>query len=419
MAKNADKKDNTFKIKLFGVEFRFLFHKLLKHRNNQVIFTKNFIYTALINFFVSAAYYMLFVISVPYAVNKFQVSSSLGGFAAGLILIGCLCGRLISGRIILIFGFKKLIFTGLVIYILSLASYLAADNLYFFMAVRFINGIGIGCIGTVTSVLIVYIIPKELHGRGINYFSLSAVMAMAIGPFLAIYMMAHASFHAIFVFCLIVGAVSFIFAVFISYPCVHAPQNTKSSFHLSHYICYAVVPITVVILFVAAGYGSLQAFLPIYAEEVGLTKTAGAFFLIYAAAAFVSRPFTGKTFDQKGANIIIYPSLVLGAVGFMLLCLSKTPSLMILSALFLGLGIANFQTAIQAVCVKLAKSGFVSQAVSTYFIFMDLGIGMGPYLYGLLTPRIGFDGLFATAAAVTFGCIFLYYFIYGKKAAAV
>jgi predicted MFS family arabinose efflux permease len=47
---------------------------------------------------------------------------------------------------------------------------------------------------------------------------------------------------------------------------------------------------------------------------------------------------------------------------------------------------------------------------------MDLGIGAGPYLYGLLVPSIGFGGIFAGAAAVTFACIFLYYLVYGKKA---
>jgi predicted MFS family arabinose efflux permease len=245
-------------------------------------------------------------------------------------------------------------------------------------------------------------------------------MAMAIGPFLGIYMMAHnVSFHTIFAFCLVVGVISLIFAVFVSYPHTNAPKNPKGSFHLSHYVCYAAIPISFVTLLVAAGYGSLQAFLPVFAQDMGLAKTASIFFLIYAAAAFISRPFTGKTFDKRGANIIIYPSLVMAIAGFVFLYFAKTSSFMILSALLLGLGIANFQTTIQAVCVKLAKGGSISQAISTYFIFMDLGIGMGPYLYGLLVPSIGYDGLFASVAVVTFVCIFLYYLAYGKKAYTV
>ncbi|MDR1976717.1 MAG: MFS transporter [Campylobacteraceae bacterium] len=383
-----------------------------------MIFTKNFIYVALINFFVSMSYYMLFVISVPYAAKRFATSDGLGGFAAGLILIGCLCGRFIAGRIVLDLGFKRLIFTGIAIYILSLGAYLIADNLYLFMAVRFISGIGIGCIGTVAGVLVVHIIPKEAHGQGINYFSLSAVMAMAIGPFLGIYMMLHTSFENIFIFCLGVGVLSFLFALFVSYPFIEsgAKPQKGGSFHLSRYIAYAAVPVAVVTMFVVAGYGSLQAFLPMYAADLDLSKTASLFFLVYAAAAFISRPFTGKTFDKRGANIIIYPSLVFAILGFVVLYFAKTSGLMLMSAVLLGLGIANFQTAIQTVCVKLVKGHGVSQAISTYFIFMDLGIGMGPYLYGLLTPYIGFGGLYAAAAAVTFVCIFMYHFIYGKKA---
>jgi MFS family permease len=362
---------------------------------------------------------MLFVISTPYAINHFYVSISLGGFVAGLILIGCLCGRFIAGKIVLLIGFKKLLFTGLIVYILSLVLYLVVDNLYLFMIVRFISGIGIGCIGTVASVLVVHIIPKELHGQGINYFSLSAVMAMAIGPFAGIYMMEHVSFHTIFGFCLAVGIMSFIFALFILYPSIEKRPEKSSGFHLSEYISYAVIPIAIVTMLVTAGYGSLQALLPVHAANIDMSKTASIFFLVYAIAAFASRPFTGKTFDKRGANIIIYPALVLTTIGFVLLSLATTSFLMLLSAVFLGLGIANFQTTIQAICVRLSHGKGISQAISTYFIFMDLGIGMGPYLYGFLAHYIGFNGLFASAAAVTFMCIFLYYLVYGKRAYAM
>jgi MFS family permease len=381
-----------------------------------MIFTKNFIYIALINFFVLMAYYMLFVISTPYAIGVFDVSASLGGFVAGLILIGCLCGRFCAGKMVLSLGFKKLLFAGVGIYISSLALYLVIDNLYLFMAVRFISGIGIGCVGTVTSILIVHIIPKEAQGQGINYFSLSAVMAMAIGPFLGIYMMLHVSFHTIFAFCLAVGIISFVFALFVSYPATEKHHKTSGGFHLSEYISYAIIPIAIVTLLVTAGYGCLQAFLPVYAKEIDMTQAASVFFLVYAVAAFVSRPFTGKSFDKRGANIIIYPALVSTIIGFAILALAQSPSTMLLSAVFLGLGIANFQTTIQAICVKLSHGKSVPQAISTYFIFMELGIGMGPYLYGFLVPHIGFEGLFGSTAVITLCCILLYYLVYGRKA---
>jgi MFS family permease len=386
-----------------------------------MIFTKNFVFTSLINFFVSMAYYMLFVVSTPYAIDMFHTSTSVSGLVAGLILIGCLCGRLVAGRIVNDFGFRKMIFVGLGIYIVSLALYLVVHELYTFMALRFISGIGVGCIGTVASVIIVHIIPREYHGRGINYFSLSAVLAMAIGPFAGIWMMEHVSFNVIFSFCLLVGIIALVLALFLRYP--HVPKPVKEGapkrFDIQNYISYSAIPVSFVALLMMGGYGSLQAFLPVYAKTLDLSKAAGVFFIIYAVAALATRPFTGKTFDKRGANIIIYPSLIATAVGFVILCYADSAFWMLTSALFLGLGIANFQTTAQAVCVKLSHGHGVAQSVSTFFIFMDLGIGVGPYLYGFLEPTFGYHGLYATCAGVAIATILIYRQVYGKHAYAM
>lgn len=69
----------------------------------------------------------------------------------------------------------------------------------------------------------------------------------------------------------------------------------------------------------------------------------------------------------------------------------------------------------QAVCIKLTPSYRISVALSTYFVALDLGIGVGPYVLGSLHGLLTFPQLYAVAAIVAVACLIMYYAFYGRK----
>ena len=58
------------------------------------------------------------------------------------------------------------------------------------------------------------------------------------------------------------------------------------------------------------GYSSLLTFLTPYATEIGLARAASVFFVVYALAMFVTRPFTGRAFDRVGPHPVMVPAFV-------------------------------------------------------------------------------------------------------------
>ncbi len=64
------------------------------------MFTKDFLAVSGINFIYLLPHYILFVTSVPYAVERFNASASIGGLVAGVMVLGILVGRFFSGRLI-------------------------------------------------------------------------------------------------------------------------------------------------------------------------------------------------------------------------------------------------------------------------------------------------------------------------------
>ncbi len=394
----------------------------------KAIFSRNFIAVSLINLLVMMAYYLLFVISGPYAIERFNASPSIAGLAAGCMVLGSLAGRFVIGRVIEAIGLRAMLFTGIVVYIASIALYHTAFSLPLFIAIRLLSGVGTGVIGTVTGAVIALIVPPRQLGLGISYFSLSTILALAFGPFCGIFLMQRVSFTALFLLCLVFGLISLFAAFTVTMPASakSRAQETaalgtekSSAFDLSSYLDYRVVPISVIVLLTALCYANVQAFMPFLAKETGLNGPASLFFLVYAAVVLLTRPLTGKIFDKKGEHVVLYPTLAIMALGLLLLsCMNSALGLLLAGAL-IGAGFGNFQSTSQAVAMKLVPRHRFGHATSTFYIFLDFGIGFGPYLLGLLAPKFGYQGLFLCTAAITLLCLPLYFFLHGRKKARI
>src|SRR5699024_5126401 len=124
-------------------------------------------------------------------------------------------------------------------------------------------------------------------------------------------------------------------------------------------------------------------------EEIGLVEAGGMFFLVYAVVILVTRPFTGKLMDVKGANSIAYPGIIIAAIGMFILSQATTSFVLLLAAVLIGLGYGNYQSCTQAVAIKVTPIERMGLANSTYFISLDFALGMGPLILGLIEPITG------------------------------
>lgn len=386
------------------------------------IFSRNFIIVSLINFLVMVAYFLLFVISSPYAMERFGASPSISGLVAGLMVVGSLAGRFVCGKVIEKADFRHVLFVGLIIFVVSLGLYLVASTLPLLLAVRFVSGAGVGCIGTVTGTLVAHIVPPNQRGLGISYFSLSTVVALAAGPFLGIFLLERLDYPFLFSLCLLLGVICFVMALYLRVTIQEedAEEHPARLFAISNYIEIRAVPICLVILLVGFCYGNVQAFLSTYAGELGQGEAASIFFLFYTAVVFVTRPVTGRIIDARGENIVAYPALLIMALGFLILALAGSSAVFfLLSGALLGAGVGNIQSIVQVAAIKMASCRKrYGQATSTFFIFLDLGIGFGPYLLGLLVPKFGYDGLFMATALIASLTLPMYYLLHGRRQGA-
>lgn len=107
----------------------------------KAIFTKTFVAISLINMLGLAGYYAIFVVSTQFLSEVFHASTAVAGLATGIIVIGCLVGRFFTGSIVHSAGYRRVLFCGVVLYLLTNAAYFFADTLALIFLVRFVSGV--------------------------------------------------------------------------------------------------------------------------------------------------------------------------------------------------------------------------------------------------------------------------------------
>ncbi|WP_371069465.1 MFS transporter [Sediminibacillus sp. JSM 1682029] len=385
------------------------------------LWTKDFTIVSSANFFLYLVFYLLLVTMAVYAVEQFGVSESQAGLVTGVFIIGTLIGRLFLGRMITKIGNKKMLYAGLIFFILTSALYFIDIGITFLLITRLLHGIALGMASTATGTIVAEVIPKERKGEGIGFYSMSITLATAIGPFIGLYMSEHTSFQTIFGFCLALGIISFLIALFVRVPVVKKPEKTaeKTGFKLSHFIEPKALPIALVVLLLSLGYSSVLSFINFYAIEIDLVQVASLFFVVYAVAILVSRPFTGRLMDVKGANWVMYPTFALFAAGLLLLSTAGNSFILLLAGVLIGLGFGNMQSTTQAIAVKVTPTHRIGLATSTYYIALDAGLGFGPYVLGLIIPLSGYRNLYIMMGLLVIVTTAIYYFMHGKKESSV
>ncbi|MCP1145778.1 MFS transporter [Lysinibacillus endophyticus] len=386
---------------------------------NEKLWTKDFIMVSITNFIVLLIFYLLMVTTSSFAVNEYHATASQAGLATGIYIVGTLIGRLFTGRYISTFGVKKIVVLGLIAFTCTTGLYFVHAGITFLLISRLINGMAAGITSTATGTLVAQIVPMSRKGEGIGYFSMSTTLGTAIGPFLGIFLARFVSYNMIFFICVILAALALIISFTLKpsavKPVAKGKEQTKQSFSFKNYIEPNAIAIAIVTFFMSFGYAALLSFLTFFAEERHLITAASFFFLVYAIAVLLTRPFSGRFMDTKGSNFVMIPCFILFALGLFLVSAAHTGGLLLVAAAIVGAGYGNLQSGAQAIAIKLTPPERSGLATSTFFIALDAGLGFGPSILGAIEPAIGYGNLFITLGFITIFSLALYIVLHGRK----
>ena len=380
------------------------------------LWTRSFVLDTLINFLVFLIYYLLIVIIAVVAKDNLHATASQAGLAVGIYIIGTVVARLLAGRFISVLSCRKMLYLGLFIYLASTAMYFYTPNLLMLDSVRFLNGFAYGITSTATSTIIAAIIPQSRRGEGINYYGLSTSLAAAVGPFLGILMLHSLGYDFIIAFCVALIVICGIGAVIMKFkePKLDIDSEAHKGIKISDYIEPRMNSISLVSVLVGFAYSGVIGFMAAYTRDINLADAGKYFFVVYAVIITITRPLLGIIFDRKGENWVMYPCFVCLAFGIYLLSVASNTWIILLSAIFVGLGYGTFMSNGQAVSVKIVPVHRIGVATSTYFIALDVGLGFGPYILGAVKEVVGYTYMFQGTVVIALLALAVYFFLYGR-----
>jgi MFS family permease len=392
------------------------------NQNKPKLFTKDFIIVSFINFFIALNYFLLMIIISEFAMSRFGSSPGEAGLAAGIFIFGALAARLFAGRWIGHIGQKKMLYTGSVLNLAATALYFGAGSAVLLLVIRFLHGMAFGITSTAAGTIVAKIVPRKRCGEGIGYFGLSVTVAAAIGPFLGMFISQHGSYSTIFTACTIAAAFNLVIAFFLSVKDVELTEvqlAEMKGFNFNNFFEAKVIPISIVCMVIFFCYSSIISFFSVYAKEINLVEAASFFYIVFAAVIFFSRPFVGRLFDEKGENRIMYAAILILMIGIITFSQAYYGYTLLLAAAIIGLGFGAIQSSGQAIAVKSTDHHRMGLATSTYFMLADIGMGIGPLIFGLIIPYTGYRGMYICVAIVMAICVLLYYLLHGKKVCAL
>ncbi|CAD2072020.1 MFS transporter [Phocicoccus pinnipedialis] len=354
------------------------------------IFTLEFIIVFIFHFILMFSMYTTLVTVSGVSMEKYGIGPSLAGFVASVFILGILSGRAVSGNLINKVGVKNVVWGGVAMFFLTYAFYFLDYGLIFLIIVRLLNGFATGYISTALNTLATIILPKDRRGEGISYFSLSLVLASSIGPFASFTIFKDMSFNQMLVIVGIIMAVTTVLFLFV---------KTNNSYSKYRNVQFKVIDKKAAvmapgILILGFTQSTIFAFIGTYTILNGYVLAASLFFIVYSAATMLTRPITGRILDQKGSVGLIITTIIFNAIGYYILGGAISDWMVLVSAAVIGLGMGNYQSIAQATCVELGDKDNIGLSTSTFFISLEIGLGFGPLILGLIAGAVGYGQMY-------------------------
>lgn len=393
------------------------------------IFTPTFVINTLISFLFYIVFYVLTSSIGTYALQQLHQSTVVSLSLSSVFVIGALIGRVWTGINITRIGMKRLLYIGGIIFLVLTFGYYLTTNIPLLFLIRVIQGAGFGIGATASGTIAGHVVPASRRGEGIGYYALSVTLAAAVGPALSIMIYSSLGFGSLLGIALGLLVVTFILIFFVrvkefsdaerAYALEHEPKGVE------RYIEKSALPISIIAFLAGFIDSAILTGMGSFSTDLKIPLAGSLFFTMYAILIFVSRPFTGRLFDTKGDNWIFNPTFIFFAVAMLLVGLAGffSPAIgfvvLLIAGGAFGLGYGGVAPFGQAIAIRNSSKDRIGVATSTFFGFLDLGVGGGPIVLGAIIPMlgngmIGFRNLYLYSAPAVVIVWIIYYLIHGK-----
>jgi MFS family permease len=323
--------------------------------------------------------------------------------------VGILCQPLI-GPWVDVIGRRPFMLVGIGLNLAAALLAIAPGGVALLAVVRALQGIGFSLFFVASFSYVVDLIPPAERGWALGIYGISGFVSTAVAPLVGEWVIRTAGFRALF---LLSAALALIPAVLV-WPLPETPRSTGLPARLAPgAVRAAVVDVLhrhmLVTMFFGLGSGVIFAFLPTFAEDLGVT-TLSLFYTAYALSAIVVRLAGGRLIDTRGRRAVIVPSMFVQAAATGLLALlgvlvTRSSAVPVLPGLFVaGLlsgGAHGFlYPGLAALVTDATPPERRASVVGVFSAMFLVGQTAGAFAFGYVANALGYGSMWAALTAL-------------------
>lgn len=343
---------------------------------------------------------------LPLFARELGAGPSLIGFVMGASTLTGIVIKLPAGALSDVFGRRRLLLAGALVFATLPFTYLAASTLPLLILLRFAHGSATAIFGPVASASLSDLAPPAKRGTWLSTYSTAQGAGQALGPVLAGYLIAAGRFDLAFAVAGLIGVgVPLIVAGWHGISDVQPTREPWQDFKRG----VAEVGRNRLVLVTSGAQaaqfvlnGTLNAFLPLYGREVlGLTVTQlGWLFGIQTITTLAVRPAIGYLSDRLGRRWVIVTGLVVCSAAVLLISMATSVSDIVTAVLAYAAGVATTTAATSAYITDMTRRARYGAAHGVFGTIYDVGDALGPIVAGVLVAAVGYTRMFQVMAAV-------------------
>lgn len=315
-----------------------------------------------------------------------EVGIVVGAFAISAGVLRPFAGRLGDER-----GRRMLVVGGSLIFAVAVLGHLLASTVVVLVVARTIGGIGEAGMWVGSATTSQDLAPPDRRAEAASYYSVALYGAMAIGPVLGEALARGPGFDVVWI---VAAGLAVLAAVLgLRTPAPQGPRPERGPLLQRQ----ALAP-GVVLLLGLIPFCGFAAFLPVYAEDIGMDGV-GPVFGAYAVAVLCIRIFGARLPDRVGVRALCSTSLAAITVAGAVVAAWESVAAIWMATGFFAIGMSLLFPALFALVIDGASDAERSRAVGTFSIFFDLANGAGVPLLGGIVSVAGERWAFAGGVA--------------------
>ncbi len=305
------------------------------------------------------------------------------GLIISLFTLTAMLSRPFSGKIADKVGRIPVMVIGTSVCVVTSLLYPVVSSVAGFLLLRLVHGFSTGFTPTGLTAYLSDIIPLHKRGEAMGLLGTAGTIGMAAGPAVGGAVANNLGIDFLFYTSSAFALISILILVGIRETLHPRGKFSRQVFKIHKRDLFEpqVLVTCVVMALTAYSYGTLYTIIPDFGAYAGI-KNKGLLFTFFTIASLSVRLLAGKASDRYGRREVLLVSTVLGVAAMLMLGLSQEPQHLMVGVTLYGLAQGMTSPTLFAWATDLSDEQHKGRGISSLYIFMELGIGVGAFVSG-------------------------------------